>query len=64
MSNKILVKRGLQANLPTSGLTIGEPYFATDTKKFYIADSATTMVEYARVASLGTAAAANTGTGS
>lgn len=62
MANKILVKRGLQANLPTTGLTVGEPFFATDTKKFFIADSTTTMVEYARVQSLGTAAAANTGT--
>lgn len=62
MANKIIVKRGLQANLPTTGLTIGEPFFATDTNKFFIANSATTMIEYARVASLGTASAANTGT--
>ena len=62
MANKILVKRWLQANLPTSGLTIWEPFFATDTKKFFIADSSTTMVEYARTGSLWTAATANTGT--
>ena len=62
MANKIIVKRWLQANLPTSGLTIWEPFYATDTKRFFIADSATTMIEYARVASLWTASAANTWT--
>lgn len=62
MANKIIVRRGLQANLPVTGLTIGEPFYATDTKKFFIADSTTTMVEYARSSTLGTASTANTGT--
>ncbi|MCH3962699.1 MAG: hypothetical protein LKE46_00255 [Clostridium sp.] len=34
MANKIQLRRGLKANLPT--LAIGEPAFCTDTKEFYI----------------------------
>ncbi|WP_254905210.1 hypothetical protein [Clostridium tyrobutyricum] len=34
MANKIQLRRGLKANIPT--LDIGEPAFCTDTKEFYI----------------------------
>ena len=36
MSNKIRIKRGVFANLPT--LSEGEPGFCTDTKQFYVGD--------------------------
>ena len=48
MANKIIIKRGLFADLPTSWLTVWEPYYTTDTHQFFIADSATTMKEYAQ----------------
>lgn len=35
--NKIQIKRGLKANLPT--LDIGEPAYCTDTKQFFIGTS-------------------------
>ena len=44
--SKILLKRWLEANLPVSWLTVWEPYFTTDSKKLFVADSTTTMVEY------------------
>jgi len=44
MAITIKLKQGLKAALPTSGLTIGEPLFSTDTKELNIADSATTSV--------------------
>ncbi|HPO06199.1 MAG TPA: hypothetical protein PLQ36_03750, partial [Candidatus Gracilibacteria bacterium] len=64
MSNKILIRRGLEANLPSSGLSVGEPFFTTDTHRFFIADSATTLREYVLAEDLGTAAFADTGTSS
>lgn len=64
MSNKILIRRGLEANLPSSGLTVGEPFFTTDTNRFFIAKSTTELVEYVLSDDLGTAAFADTGTGS
>lgn len=41
MSVTIKLKQGLKSGLPTSGLTVGEPLFCTDTKEFFIADSTT-----------------------
>jgi len=44
--SQIKFKRWLEANLPTTGLSVWEPYYTTDTNKLFIASSATTMVEY------------------
>lgn len=44
--SQILLKRWLEVNLPTTWLTVWEPYFTTDTNKLFIANSDTTMVEY------------------
>jgi hypothetical protein len=49
MSNKIQVKRGVVANLPT--LSVGEPAFTTDTNQFYVGNG-TTNIELAKVTDL------------
>ena len=41
---KILLKRGLATNLPTTGMTAGEFLFCTDTGDLYICTGATTKV--------------------
>ncbi|MCK9452873.1 MAG: hypothetical protein M0Q90_14355 [Bacteroidales bacterium] len=49
----IKVKRGLAANLPTSGMNAGEFLFATDTGDLYICQSATVKILLARGTDLG-----------
>ena len=44
MAVTIKLRQGLKAVLPSSGMEIGEPLWATNTKELYIADSATTAV--------------------
>ncbi|MBS4040863.1 MAG: hypothetical protein KGZ81_09735 [Flavobacteriales bacterium] len=44
----IQVKRGLAANLPTSGMNPGEFLFATDTGDLYICQSATVKILLAK----------------
>lgn len=39
---RIQVKRGLKANLPTSGMLAGEEHFTTDRKTLHVANDATT----------------------
>jgi hypothetical protein len=39
---RIQIKRGLKANLPTSGLLAGEEFFTTDRKTLHVANDATT----------------------
>ncbi len=41
---RILVKRGLKANLPTAGMLAGEEHFTTDRGSLHIATSATTKM--------------------
>lgn len=41
---RIQIKRGLKANLPTSGMLAGEQHFATDRGSLHVADSATTTI--------------------
>lgn len=43
----ILLKRGTHANLPTTGMTSGEPLVTTDRGNLYLADSATTKIPVA-----------------
>ncbi|MEG8946616.1 hypothetical protein [Rosettibacter firmus] len=43
MPQIIKIKRGLQANLPTTGLNVGEPLFTTDRGTLHIATDATTL---------------------
>lgn len=40
----IQLKRGLNANLPTSGMAAGEPMFTTDRGNIYVATDATTKL--------------------
>ncbi|MDD4292000.1 MAG: hypothetical protein PHX51_07195 [Clostridia bacterium] len=42
MSQRIQLKRGLNANLPTSGMLAGEPMITTDLGEMYFATDATT----------------------
>jgi hypothetical protein len=49
----IKVKRGLAANLPTSGMNPGEFLFATDTGDLYICQSATVKILLAKGTDLG-----------
>ena len=42
MAVTIKLRQGLKAALPNSGLTIGEPLYATDTREMYVGTSATT----------------------
>jgi hypothetical protein len=51
MPQKIQVKRGVKANLPT--LSVGEPAFTTDTKQVFVGDG-TTNVELAKQTDLNT----------
>jgi len=44
MAVTIKLRQGLKAVLPDSGMVVGEPLFATNTKELYIADSTTTSV--------------------
>lgn len=54
MANKIQIKRyALEANIPATGLNIGEFIFALNTKKLFICDSATTKIEVAANSALG-----------
>ncbi|ROL55626.1 hypothetical protein D9V84_11290 [Bacteroidetes/Chlorobi group bacterium Naka2016] len=39
---RIQIKRGLKANLPTSGMLPGEQYYTTDRSAMYVATDATT----------------------
>ncbi len=39
---RIQIKRGLKANLPTSGMLAGEQYYTTDRSAMYVATDATT----------------------
>lgn len=45
MANIIKFKRGLEANLPTTGLNIGEPLFTTDTERIFICKTSTDKIE-------------------
>lgn len=45
MANKIQLRRGVKANLPT--LSVGEPAFTTDTKQLFIGDG-NSNIEYAK----------------
>ncbi|MDY0102836.1 MAG: hypothetical protein RBS07_07830 [Lentimicrobium sp.] len=49
----IKVKRGLAANLPTTGMSAGEFLFATDTGDLYICQSATVKILLAKGTDLG-----------
>lgn len=49
MANKIQVKRGALANLPT--LSVGEPAFTTDTNQFYVGNG-TSNIELAKATDL------------
>jgi len=40
---RIQIKRGLKANLPTSGMLAGEQHFATDRSSVHVAIDATTL---------------------
>jgi hypothetical protein len=42
MANTLKIKRGVEASLPTTGMSTGEPLFTTDTSKLYIATNGTT----------------------
>lgn len=42
MAVTIKLRQGLKAAIPTSGMTVGEPLYATDTQELYIATAATT----------------------
>lgn len=42
MAQIIKLKRGLKANLPTSGMNVGEPMFSTDRGTIHVATDATT----------------------
>lgn len=44
MAVTLLLKRGVKANLPTTGLTAGEPLYATNTNEIYAGADATTYV--------------------
>ena len=44
MAVTLQLRTGLKAVLPSSGMVVGEPLFATNTKELYIADSETTSV--------------------
>lgn len=41
---RIQIKRGLKANLPTTGMLAGEQHFSTDRGSLHVATSATTTV--------------------
>lgn len=43
----ILLKRGTHANLPTSGMTTGEPLVTTDRGNLFVSDSSTTKLAIA-----------------
>jgi hypothetical protein len=43
MAVTIKLRQGTKATLPSSGMTVGEPLFATDQKELFIADSASTV---------------------
>ncbi|GAB1403030.1 hypothetical protein MASR1M74_02080 [Lentimicrobium sp.] len=49
----IKVKRGLAANLPTTGMNPGEFLFATDTGDLYICQSPTVKILLAKGTDLG-----------
>ncbi len=54
MANRIQIKRyALEANIPTSGLNIGEFIFALNTKRLFICDSGTTKIEIVANSALG-----------
>jgi len=44
MSGRIQIKRGLKANLPTSGMLAGEPHVTTDRGTLHLATDATTRI--------------------
>lgn len=44
---RIQLKRGLKANLPTSGMLAGEIFWTTDTNELFVATGATTKVPVA-----------------
>ena len=44
MPNRIQLKRGLKANLPTSGMLAGEPFVTTDRGTLHVATDATTKI--------------------
>lgn len=49
MANKIQLRRGVKANLPT--LSVGEPAFCTDTNQFFVG-TGSSNVEYAKQSSV------------
>jgi hypothetical protein len=44
MAVKLKLRQGLKAALPTTGMSVGEPLFCTDTQELYIATAETTKV--------------------
>jgi len=42
MSVTLKIRQGLKAALPTTGMSVGEPLFCTDTEELYLATGATT----------------------
>lgn len=48
MANIIKIKRGLDANVPVTGLNIGEPLFTTDTERLFICKTSTEKIEYGK----------------
>ena len=61
MTNKILIKRGLEINRASQVPADGEPVWCRDSKKLYIGDGVTTG-GISVLSSLGSAATKNTGT--
>jgi len=57
----IKFKRGLEANLValSGSYNVGEPYFTTDSGKFFVAKSTTLLVEYPNLASVESAIASS-----
>lgn len=44
MAVTLKLRQGTKANLPTTGMTVGEPLWCTNTLELYVADAATTKV--------------------
>jgi hypothetical protein len=55
MANTVILKRGLEANLPTSGLTIGDPFYTTDTGSLFVAQTPTSYSKFNNDTQLSTA---------
>jgi hypothetical protein len=60
MAVTIKLRQGVKANLPTTGMTLGEPLFATNTNELYVATGETTkapiQVDLPALTAMGTVA--------